>query len=113
VDNLPTVGGLAAKIDADVAGSSLERLGAAAATAEELRQLGDSVVDRYVQAARADQRSWSQIREALGSLVRVSGVDVDPTATERDDFGIKCRVYRSAEGVSPRPPEQWIRAALT
>jgi hypothetical protein len=45
--------------------------------------------------------------------VRVSGVDVDPTATERDDFGIKCRVYRSAEGVSPRPPEQWIRAALT
>ena len=49
----------------------------------------------------------------LGSpTVRVNGVDVDPTAPERDDFGIKCRIYRSAAGVSPLPPEQWIRAAL-
>jgi len=46
VDDLPTVAGLAARIDADVAGSPLERLGAAAATADELLQLGDSVVDR-------------------------------------------------------------------
>src|SRR4051794_16583617 len=66
MDNLPTAASLAARIDAESAGSSLERLGAAAAIAEELRQLGDSVVDRYVQAARADQRSWSQIGEALG-----------------------------------------------
>src|SRR3954449_7689596 len=62
----PTVADVAAKIDADVAGSSLERLGAAAAITEDLRQLGDSVVDRYVRAARAEQRSWSQIGEALG-----------------------------------------------
>ena len=49
----------------------------------------------------------------LGSpTVRVNGVDIDPTAAERDDFGIKCRVYRSADGVSPLPPEHWIRAAL-
>jgi hypothetical protein len=66
MDHLPTVASLAARIDAEVAGSSLERLATAAAIAEDLRQLGDSVVDRYVQAARADQRSWSQIGEALG-----------------------------------------------
>ena len=66
MDALPTVADLAARIDAEVAGSSLERLGAAAAVAEDLRQLGDFVVDRYVHAARADQRSWSQIGEALG-----------------------------------------------
>jgi Clp amino terminal domain, pathogenicity island component len=63
---LPSIESIAGKIDAEVGGSSLERLGAAAAIAEDLRQLGDSVVDRYVQAARADQRSWSQIGEALG-----------------------------------------------
>lgn len=49
----------------------------------------------------------------LGSpTVRVDGADVDPTAAERQDFGLKCRIYRSAEGVSPLPPERWIHAAL-
>ena len=49
----------------------------------------------------------------LGSpTVRVNGIDVDPTAAERDDFGLKCRIYRSAAGVSPLPLERWIRAAL-
>jgi len=49
----------------------------------------------------------------LGSpTVRVNGVDVDPTAAERNDFGLKCRIYRSTEGASPLPPEHWIHAAL-
>ncbi|MBA2446291.1 MAG: thioredoxin family protein [Nocardioidaceae bacterium] len=49
----------------------------------------------------------------LGSpTVRVDGVDVDPTAPERTDFGLKCRIYRSDAGQSPLPPEPWIRAAL-
>jgi Clp amino terminal domain, pathogenicity island component len=66
VNDLPTVDGLAARIDAEVPGSPLDRLSAAVTIAEDLRQLGDGVVDRYVQAARADQRSWSQIGEVLG-----------------------------------------------
>ncbi len=51
----------------------------------------------------------------LGSpSVRVDGRDVDPAAAPREDFGLKCRVYRSAEeGRAPLPPESWIRAALT
>ena len=49
----------------------------------------------------------------LGSpTVRVNGVDVDPSASERTDFGLTCRIYRSDAGESPLPPEQWIRAAL-
>ena len=49
----------------------------------------------------------------LGSpSVRINGVDVDPTAAGRTDFGLKCRVYRSDEGHSPLPPEHWIRTAL-
>lgn len=49
----------------------------------------------------------------LGSpSVRVDGVDVDPGAAKRDDFGLKCRIYRCAEGRTPTPPEAWIRAAL-
>lgn len=61
-----SVDSLTARIDAAGAGSSLERLGAALAIAGELREVGDLVVDRYVQAARADARSWAQIGEVLG-----------------------------------------------
>jgi Clp amino terminal domain, pathogenicity island component len=67
MEDLPSVASLAAGIDDELAaGSSLERLGAAVAVAVELRELGDLVVDRYVEAARADARSWSQIGEVLG-----------------------------------------------
>jgi hypothetical protein len=49
----------------------------------------------------------------LGSpSIRVDGRDVDPTAAERGDFGLKCRIYRSDEGVSPIPPDAWIREAV-
>lgn len=67
MEDLPNVSKLAARIDAEAAGdSSLERLSAAVVAAAELHELGDLVVDRYVQAARADERSWAQIGEALG-----------------------------------------------
>jgi len=49
----------------------------------------------------------------LGSpTVRIDGEDVDPTASERDDFGIKCRLYRSPGGASRTPPGPWITTAL-
>ena len=49
----------------------------------------------------------------LGSpTVRVDGRDVDPGAGARTDYGLKCRIYRSAHGQTPVPPESWIRAAL-
>ena len=44
----------------------LDRVRAAAASANELRDLGDELLDRYVQAARADGASWSEIGTALG-----------------------------------------------
>jgi len=49
----------------------------------------------------------------LGSpSVRVDGRDIDPTAGQRDDFGLKCRLYRSGDGHAPSPPDAWIRVAL-
>ena len=49
----------------------------------------------------------------LGSpTVRVDGRDVDPSAAERDDFGLKCRLYRTEAGLEHTPPESWIRDAL-
>lgn len=49
----------------------------------------------------------------LGSpSVRVNGVDVEPGAERRTDFGLKCRLYR-ANGVQlGLPAREWIERAL-
>ena len=49
----------------------------------------------------------------LGSpTVRVDGVDVEPGAGERCDFGLKCRLYSTPDGLQGIPAEQWVRDAL-
>jgi hypothetical protein len=49
----------------------------------------------------------------LGSpTIRVNGRDVEPDAERRTDFGMKCRLYRSASGVSGQPPQEWLRTAI-
>jgi hypothetical protein len=48
------------------ADAPLERLAAAAATARELRELGDELLDRYVSEARRHGCSWTEVGGALG-----------------------------------------------
>jgi len=49
----------------------------------------------------------------LGSpTVRIDGSDVEPGAGERDDFGLKCRLYRSGGMTSGVPPREWVVAAI-
>jgi hypothetical protein len=49
----------------------------------------------------------------LGSpTVRLDGRDVDPGARQRDDYGLKCRLYHTTTGLSGLPPDQWILDAI-
>lgn len=49
----------------------------------------------------------------LGSpTIRVDGRDVDPSAVDRVDYGVKCGVYRSGAGLTGVPSDAWILAAL-
>ncbi len=49
----------------------------------------------------------------LGSpTIRVNGRDIEPDAERRADYGMKCRLYRTATGLSGQPPDEWLRAAL-
>lgn len=57
---------LSAPIDARRDADALARVEAAATAANELRGLSDELLDRYVQAARADGCSWAEIGTALG-----------------------------------------------
>ena len=80
----------------------LRRLVTAAGLSED-----DIALHRVESAAEAEAERF------LGSpTVRVAGLDVEPGAGEREDFGMKCRLYRSAAGQTPTPPDEWIRAAL-
>jgi hypothetical protein len=67
---------------------------------------------------RIDLRCVESLEDAererfLGSpTVRVDGRDVDPGAEARGDYGMKCRLYTTAEGLRGTPPDAWILDAL-
>ena len=49
----------------------------------------------------------------LGSPpVRVDGIDVDGSASARDDFALQCRIYSVNGCVDGAPPADWIARAL-
>lgn len=63
---------------------------------------------RRIEDAEAAQRE-----RFLGSpTVRVDGRDVEPGAQERDDFGLKCRLYRLPSGLGGMPLDEWVLEAL-
>jgi hypothetical protein len=64
---------------------------------------------RHVESVEAAERE-----RFLGSpTVRVDGQDLDPSAVERTDFGLKCRLYPSPDGLRGTVPDEFVVAALT
>jgi hypothetical protein len=63
---------------------------------------------RRVESAEAAERE-----RFLGSpTVRVDGRDIDPSAADRTDFGLKCRLYATDDGLQGTPPDAWIIDAI-
>jgi hypothetical protein len=66
-----------------------------------------------IEQVRVDSHEDAVARGFLGSpSLRVDGVDVEPGARERGDYGLKCRLYHGTAGLSRVPDDAWIRAAL-
>lgn len=77
----------------------------------DLMRSADTTCDiRHVQIADAD----AAVRQRfLGSpTVRIDGHDVDPGADQRNDFGLKCRLYQTSAGLTGVPDDAWILTAL-
>jgi hypothetical protein len=75
--------------------------------------LADAGEREKVELRRIETDDDARRQRFLGSpTVRVDGVDVDPDAGQRDDFGLKCRLYSTPEGIRSVPPDEWIRSAL-
>ena len=50
----------------------------------------------------------------LGSpTIRVNGCDIEPDVTERDQYVLSSRIYRTKDGVRGEPDEQWLHEALS
>ena len=70
-------------------------------------------VEEAVELRQVESLDAADQEHFLGSpTLRIDGEDVDPGAADRSDFGLKCRLYRTDEGASGLPPEDWIVAAL-
>ena len=77
------------------------------------RLLCDAGVNATIERRAIESTEGAFRQGFLGSpTVRIDGVDVEPGAGERRDFGLKCRLYRTPRGLSPVPLDEWILAAL-
>jgi len=75
--------------------------------------LANQGIEEEIELRRVETPEEAERERFLGSpTVRIDGEDVDPSAKDRDDFGLECRLYRTEEGLVRTPPESWIRAKL-
>lgn len=75
--------------------------------------LADEGIETEIELRRVESVDAAESERFLGSpTVRVGGQDVEPGAGTRTDFGLKCRLYRSSEGMSGLPSEEWLVEAI-
>jgi hypothetical protein len=75
--------------------------------------LAQAGVDTSVELRRVETDADAQRERFLGSpTLRVDGVDIEPGAGDRTDYGVKCRLYRVAEGLRGAPPDDCVLDAL-
>ena len=78
-----------------------------------LRLLEREGIDADVTLREVADPESAQRERFLGSpTVRVDGRDIDPSATDRADYGLKCRIYHTPAGLRGLPPDEWIIDAL-
>lgn len=67
-----------------------------------------------VQLRRVESPEAAVAERFLGSpTIRVDGVDVEPGADTRSDFGLNCRLYSTPDGLQGTPRAAWVVKALT
>jgi hypothetical protein len=75
--------------------------------------LADAGVSPRIELRRVETLEDAERERFLGSpTVRVDGRDVDIGAAAREDFGLKCRLYATDEGLRGTAPDVWILDAL-
>ena len=66
-----------------------------------------------IELVRVEDADVAQRERFLGSpTLRIDGEDVEPGAEEQTDFGVKCRLFVSPEGLRGMPADEWVLAAV-
>ena len=72
------------------------------------------VPEASIELVRVADAETAQRERFLGSpTVRVDGEDVEPGAGERTDFGLKCRLFATPDGLRGMPTDEWVLSALS
>lgn len=75
--------------------------------------LAEAGIDATIELRRIETLEEAEHERFLGSpTIRIDGRDVDPGAGGRDDYGIKCRLYATDDGLRGAPPDVWMLEAL-
>lgn len=79
-----------------------------------LRTLLSAVdVSTEIELVRVEDLDAAERKRFLGSpTLRIDGEDVEPDAHRRTDFGLKCRLYETSDGLRGTPEDAWVLAAL-
>ena len=66
-----------------------------------------------IELVRVEDADVAERQRFLGSpTLRIDGEDVEPGAEERSDFGLKCRLFATPDGLRGMPADEWVLAAL-
>jgi hypothetical protein len=69
--------------------------------------------DPVIQLVRITDADAANTERFLGSpTVRIDGEDIEPGADQRSDFGLKCRLFATPDGLRGTPADEWVLAAL-
>jgi hypothetical protein len=77
------------------------------------RAISGTGVSARIELVFVTNEPQARIKRFLGSpTVRVDGLDVEPGASDIEEFGVGGRLYRTDKGLSGWPDEEWVRDAL-
>ena len=77
------------------------------------RLMREARVDEQVRLRRVESEQDARREGFLGSpTLRIDGRDVEPGAERRSDFGLRCRLFATADGPRGVPADEWVLAAL-
>ena len=75
--------------------------------------LGSGGAGADIELVRVEDAEAAERERFLGSpTVRVDGEDVEPGAADRTDFGLKCRLFATPDGLRGMPADEWVLDAL-
>jgi hypothetical protein len=77
---------------------------------ELLRAVGASA---DIERVRLEDPEAAERERFLGSpTLRIDDEDVEPGAERRTDFGLKCRLFATPDGLGGMPADEWVLAAV-